>query len=54
MTGKQAVIQRLTKDLRVDSGPFRRDAAWQPPYNMADGLAVCADAQRAEKGPGPS
>lgn len=48
VTRRRAVIARLTESLEVDIEPFIRDAAWQPPYNMAEGLEACAEAQRAE------
>jgi len=44
ITGRSAMIERLCGNLEVDGAPFRRDAGWQAPYNMADGLRVCAQA----------
>lgn len=49
VTGRGAVIARLTDNFEVDIGPFTRDAGWHPPYNMAEGLDVCARARRAER-----
>ena len=46
MTGRRDMIQRLIENLEVDDGPFRRDAAWRPSYNMTEGLAECAAAWR--------
>ncbi len=42
LTGKRPMIERLTGNLDVDTGPFRRDAGWMPPYNMSEGLSMCA------------
>ncbi|MEX0694521.1 MAG: NAD-dependent epimerase/dehydratase family protein [Rhodospirillales bacterium] len=42
MTGRSAMVARLIENFEVDGMPFRRDAGWQPPYNMPDGLAECA------------
>ena len=44
LTGRSRVIARLTENLEVDTEPFRRDAAWLPPYNMSEGLSICAGA----------
>lgn len=44
MTGRSAMIERLCGNLEVDHAPFSRDAGWQAPYNMADGLRACAQA----------
>ena len=44
MTGRSAMIERLCGNLEVDHAPFSRDARWQAPYNMADGLRACAQA----------
>lgn len=46
ITRKSATIQRLTENLEVDSSTFCRDAGWQPPYKMSEGLALCAAATR--------
>jgi len=46
ITRKSAAIQRLTENLEVDSSTFCRDAGWQPPYKMSEGLALCAAAAR--------
>ncbi len=40
--GRREMIDRLTESLEVDSTPFRRDARWQPAYNMDQGLAALA------------
>jgi len=42
LSGRSGIIDRLTESLEVDSDPFRRDAGWQPAYNMDQGLAVLA------------
>ena len=42
LSGRSGMIDRLTESLEVDSGPFRRDAGWQPAYNMDQGLAALA------------
>ena len=42
LSGKSGMIDRLTESLEVDSSPFRRDAGWQPAYNMDQGLAALA------------
>ncbi len=47
LTGKRAAMDRLLEDFRVDGAPFRRDADWQPPYKMAEGLARCSAAASA-------
>ena len=39
VTGRGAMIQRLCENFEVDIGPFCRDAGWQAPYKMTDGLA---------------
>lgn len=44
LTGRSSVIARLTENLEVDTAPFRRDAGWLPPYNMSEGLRICANA----------
>jgi len=43
LTGRRNVIARLTENLEVDTRPFRRDADWMAPYNMSEGLMMCAD-----------
>lgn len=48
-TGRQASISRLLEDFQVDGAPFRRDAAWQPPYKLAEGLTRCATAARVDR-----
>lgn len=47
VTGRSDVIARLSENLEVEIGPFIRDAAWHPPYNMAEGLDACARARLA-------
>ena len=49
LTGKSATIQRLIENLEVDISTFCRDAGWKPPYNMPEGLALCATAARDAK-----
>lgn len=49
VTGRTGVIDRLTGNLEVDSGRFRRDAGWEPPYNMDQGLRIAAAASTANK-----
>lgn len=41
-TGRAGMIERLSENLEVDTAPFRRDAGWQPPYNMDQGLCMTA------------
>ncbi len=43
-TGRSSAVARLTENFEVDTEPFRRDAGWLPPYNMSEGLSICADA----------
>lgn len=42
LTGRQAAVARLLGHLEVSSAPFCRDAGWQPPYKMSEGLAETA------------
>lgn len=42
LTGRGAAVARLRGDFRVDGSPFRRDAGWQPPYKMSEGLSEAA------------
>lgn len=42
LAGRGAVASRLCGNFEVDSEPFRRDAAWHPPYKMTDALAEAA------------
>ena len=44
LTGRSSTIARIIENLEVDTGPFRRDAGWLPPYNMSEGLSICARA----------
>lgn len=46
ITGRSAMIARLIENFEVDGAPFRRDAAWLPPYNMPGGLGECAESWR--------
>ena len=46
---RSAMIDRLTEDFEVESAPFHRDAGWQPPYNMAEGLGACAAARQNDR-----
>lgn len=52
LSGKSGMIERLTESLEVESSPFRRDAGWQPAYNMDQGLAALAAAYRKHIGDG--
>mgnify|MGYP003571165133 CR=1 FL=1 len=49
LTGRSAAVARLTEDFVVDTAPFNRDARWQPPYKMSDGLGAIARAWRETK-----
>lgn len=49
VSGRSAMIERLTEDFEVESAPFHRDAGWQPPYNMAEGLRACAAAWQNDR-----
>ncbi|MBO6948180.1 MAG: NAD-dependent epimerase/dehydratase family protein [Rhodospirillales bacterium] len=53
LTGRSAAIARLTENFVVDTGPFIRDARWQPPYKMSEGLNAVAEAWQAAKRAGP-
>jgi len=54
LTGRSATIARISENFVVDTGPFRRDARWQPPYKMSEGLGAVAGAWRdAENRAGP-
>jgi len=54
LSGRSATIARITENFVVDTGPFRRDARWQPPYKMSEGLGAVAGAWRdAENRAGP-
>lgn len=54
LSGRSATIARITENFVVDTGPFRRDARWQPPYKMSEGLGTVAGAWRdAENRAGP-
>jgi nucleoside-diphosphate-sugar epimerase len=46
LTGRSAAVQRITEDFVIDTAPFRRDARWQPPYKMSEGLDAVAAAWR--------
>lgn len=53
ITGRSAAIARLTGNFVVDTAPFIRDARWQPPYKMSEGLSAVAEAWRAANQAGP-
>ena len=38
LAGREAWIERLTGDARVDVGPLRETLGWTPPYTMDEGL----------------
>lgn len=40
LTGKSKVIDRLSGSLVVDNGKMRRKLGWQPPFNLAEGIAT--------------
>lgn len=44
LTGRSAAIARITENFVVDCSPFHRDAGWQAPYKMSDGLRLIAQA----------
>ena len=44
--GRAGAADRLLGSLTVDDSRFRRDFAWRPPFTVAQGLAVTADAFR--------
>ncbi|MBO6518868.1 MAG: NAD-dependent epimerase/dehydratase family protein [Rhodospirillales bacterium] len=46
LTGRRTAIARLTENFLVDSTPLHRDARWQPPYKMSEGLDAVATAWR--------
>ena len=49
LTGRVEMIDRLTENLEVDAKPFRRDAGWQPPYNLDQGLRMTAGSSAYSK-----
>ncbi len=49
MTGRAAMIHRLCESFEVDIEPFCRDAGWQAPYKMTDGLAEIAARAAADE-----
>ncbi len=53
LTGKSAAVDRLTGNFVVDTAPFIRDARWQPPYKMSEGLSAVAEAWRSANRAGP-
>lgn len=53
LTGRSAAIARLTGNFVVDTAPFIRDARWQPPYKMSEGLNAVAEAWRTANQAGP-
>ena len=42
LTGRSAVVDRLTTPPEVDVAPFAHPIGWSPPYTLADGLAATA------------
>lgn len=50
MTGRAAVVDRLTCSLQIDASRIRRELDWQPPYTTDDGLAATARWFRAAHG----
>jgi nucleoside-diphosphate-sugar epimerase len=38
LTGRSAIVQRLTGSLTVDGSSIRNDLGWQPPFSMEQGL----------------
>ncbi|WNK00280.1 NAD-dependent epimerase/dehydratase family protein [Thalassospiraceae bacterium LMO-JJ14] len=53
LTGRSAAISRLTGNFLVDTAPFHRDARWQAPYKMSEGLGAVAQAWRETNRAGP-
>lgn len=49
LTGRGTAVARLTEDFVVDTASFNRDARWQPPYKMSDGLGAIARAWHETK-----
>lgn len=49
LSGRGAAVARLTEDFVVDTAPFNRDARWQPPYKMSDGLGAIVRAWHETK-----
>lgn len=43
LTGKSAVLDRLTQSLVIDSSRIRRELQWVPPYSLDEGLQATAD-----------
>jgi nucleoside-diphosphate-sugar epimerase len=40
VTGRRAVVERLTSSLEVDASSFIAATGWNPRYTLADGLAA--------------
>lgn len=51
LTGKGAEIDRLLQSLQVDSGRFHREAGWQPPFTLSQGVGQTVDWYREAFGP---
>ena len=49
LTGKKAEVGRLLDSLEVDGSAIERELDWQPPYSMAQGLAITADWYRTSR-----
>lgn len=43
LTGRGAEIDRLLQSLQVDSGRFHREAGWQPPFTLSQGVGQTVD-----------
>lgn len=43
LLGKQAVIDRLTQSLVIDSSRIREDLGWKPAYTLTQGLKITAE-----------
>lgn len=54
LLGRSAAVSRLTGSLQIDSSRIRRELAWQPPYPVAEGMAVMARWYHAQSGLRPS
>lgn len=50
LTGKSAVVNRLTGSLTVDSSKIRRELGWVPPFTMDEGLRITAKWHRKAYG----
>ena len=47
VTGRYAEVTRLTGSLQVDIEPARRELGWDPPRDLADGLAATVESYAA-------